>query len=407
MKLQYIFLSLVALFLASCESATTTTPATLGSITGTVFDTSMNVVSAAKIRTDPPTSQIFSDATGRFSIDNVLAGVYLITADKGVDLSGTASVRVLPGKTSSADIILSPFGINTGFIRGVVFNTGKVIEPDVTIRTIPATDTTVTGADGMFYLPNIEAGQYKIIAEKEGIGYATQNATVIVGRSTFLELVLNEGDDYSFESLVAYYPLDGDGKDLSGNNLDLILENASFGTSRFGISTSVLLGDGKSTKGSVSHHDMYNMPAMSVSVWLKAPPLIEESMAVVSHYINKSSNGFSLYFHKDQFEWFYGDGTNYTFCLLSGQQITDDQWHLLTATVDASGSKLYVDGTLVKSGSWIGTPGVPTQICPFVVAQIIRTPDDIRSVLNGAVDDIRIYNKVLSASEIQLLWEDR
>ncbi len=406
MKLPYIFLSLVALFLASCESATTTTPATLGSITGTVFDTSMNRVSAAKITTDPPTSQIFSDATGRFSIDNVLAGVYLITADKG-DEAGTASVRVLPGKTSSADIIISPFGINTGFIRGVVFSTDKIIEPDVTIRTIPATDTTVTGSDGMFYLPNIEAGQYKIIAEKEGIGYATQNATVIAGRSTFLEFVLNEADDFSFESLVAHYPLDGDGKDLSGNNLDLTLENASFATSRFGISATALLGNGESTKGSVPHQDIFNMSAMSISVWIKAPPLTEESMAVASHYINKSSNGFSLYFHKDGFEWFYGDGTNYTFCLITGQQITDDQWHLLTATVDASGSKLYVDGTLVKTGSWTGTPGVPTQICPFLVAQILRTPDDIRSVLNGAVDDIRIYSKVLSASEIQLLWEDR
>lgn len=401
-----IFLSFVALFLASCESATTTPPATLGSITGTVFDTSMHVVSAAMIRTDPPTSQIFSDATGRFSIDNVLAGVYLITANKGGE-SGTASVRVLPGKTSSADLIISSFGPNKGLIKGVVFNAGQVAEPDVQITTIPATATTMTGPDGMFYLSQVEAGEYKIIAEKQGVGRTTQNVSITAGKSSFIQLVLNENDDYTFESLIAYYPFDGTGQDLSGNKQDLTLENASYTTSRFGNSSSALLGNGVSTKGTAPHQGFYNMASMSVSVWLKAPPLIEEGMAIFSHYVNSSSNGFTLFFYKNGLEWFYGDGTSFTFCYLTDLTVTDDKWHLLTATADASGSKLYVDGSLVKSGTWTGAPGVPTQGCPFEVAQLTRLGGLVKNVLNGAVDDIRVYSKVLSASEIQLLWEDR
>src|SRR5207245_591052 len=71
--------------------------------------------------------------------------------------------------------------------------------------------------------------------------------------------------------------------------------------------------------------------------------------------------------------------------------------------VDASGGKLYVDGAQKSSLAWTGTPGAPT------------TPQDVHiahypgafggaEYFPGVLDDVRIYNRALSASEIATLF---
>lgn len=82
--------------------------------------------------------------------------------------------------------------------------------------------------------------------------------------------------------------------------------------------------------------------------------------------------------------------------------LNDDQWHHVAYTVDAASqtTQLYVDGVLAGSTT---TPAavLPSVFNNFEIGRLGRgSPADGYA---GSVDELRIYNSVLSSSEIQVL----
>jgi concanavalin A-like lectin/glucanase superfamily protein len=68
--------------------------------------------------------------------------------------------------------------------------------------------------------------------------------------------------------------------------------------------------------------------------------------------------------------------------------------------VDAAGGRLYVDGIQKRSRSWTGVAGSPS------------TPQEIRlghypggSFLPGTADELRIYDRALTAAEARQLYQ--
>jgi len=82
----------------------------------------------------------------------------------------------------------------------------------------------------------------------------------------------------------------------------------------------------------------------------------------------------------------------------SGTTIPElNQWYHVVATADSSGTKIYVNGNLEGSNSLIATNvGGAFDIGRHLGSDSYR--------INGAVDDLRIYNRALSANEISLLY---
>ena len=71
----------------------------------------------------------------------------------------------------------------------------------------------------------------------------------------------------------------------------------------------------------------------------------------------------------------------------------DNNWHFIALTYDGTTANLYADGNLVASGakSWNLVPGS----C-YIGEQV----NNASEYFNGSIDDVRIYNRVLSATEI-------
>jgi len=82
---------------------------------------------------------------------------------------------------------------------------------------------------------------------------------------------------------------------------------------------------------------------------------------------------------------------------------TDDAWHNVIGTEDNSGVNLFIDGTQVASSTWAGAPGTPTQTAAFAIG----SPDNVNATPAGLMSDIRIYNRVLTSSEIQTIAKDK
>jgi len=87
--------------------------------------------------------------------------------------------------------------------------------------------------------------------------------------------------------------------------------------------------------------------------------------------------------------------------LMSGSSITDGQWHHVGMVYDSIGLKrhLYVDGTAVaRDSDFVGGVNSDGGLY-FGADKTLQTS----SFFSGLIDDIRIYNKVLNAEEVEEL----
>jgi VCBS repeat-containing protein len=80
--------------------------------------------------------------------------------------------------------------------------------------------------------------------------------------------------------------------------------------------------------------------------------------------------------------------------LYSNSTIQSDRWYFVAATVEGSSVKIYIDGTLDAQGSRLGVPTAET--APLIFGQI----PGIHDFYSGRLDEVAIYNRALSAAEI-------
>jgi hypothetical protein len=126
-----------------------------------------------------------------------------------------------------------------------------------------------------------------------------------------------------------------------------------------------------------------------------------QGMVFLGKYVISSNNGYFFYCIGTSFLWLYGNGNSYSYCQ-DNSFPTDSAWHNVVGTSDNTGTKLYIDGVKITSANWNGSPGTTNQTAHFSIG-IQGNP----IIPQGIVDDIRIYNRVLTDTEIQALANDK
>jgi hypothetical protein len=97
-------------------------------------------------------------------------------------------------------------------------------------------------------------------------------------------------------------------------------------------------------------------------------------------------------------EFAYGNGGGYFG--VGAAQLLDDQWHHLVGIADANQFHLYVDGELYASRALEGAP-----VGNDGSLYIGKWGCANSRFLHGAIDDLRLYNRVLSDEEIAALYD--
>ena len=96
------------------------------------------------------------------------------------------------------------------------------------------------------------------------------------------------------------------------------------------------------------------------------------------------------------------DGTFYA--MFGTKVLSTNTWYYLVITYDGSVAKFYIDGEEDSCGS-----GNCNQVGSIITnnenLQIGRWPGDSDGYFNGSIDDVRVYNRVLSAQEISDMYE--
>jgi hypothetical protein len=89
-----------------------------------------------------------------------------------------------------------------------------------------------------------------------------------------------------------------------------------------------------------------------------------------------------------------GEGCGVT----SNSLLSTNKWYHIVGTYDGTVMKLYIDGALDNSRSYVG--GIPTSDDDLIIGGYYST--DFLS--NSKIDDVRIYNRALSAAEVKQLY---
>ncbi|MCB0790397.1 MAG: T9SS type A sorting domain-containing protein [Flavobacteriales bacterium] len=224
------------------------------------------------------------------------------------------------------------------------------------------------------------------------------------------------------DSLIAHFPLDGNGVDTIGGLVPIIIQGAPFDTTdRFGNSGGALWFDGASY---LSYGDVLDMDtsAFSLSFWIMVDT-VHERFDIGGNYWDEGSlaigkgttiagtpeaSGYSVALRQPVPGEFIirgttGDSNSQTVGLVEGIQL--DQWRHVVLSRCGTLHEMYLDGSLVEDSTSSSVRDLNTNIF-FTLGAMNRdpTPEPDTEYFTGALDDVRIYKgRCLSSSEIVAL----
>jgi hypothetical protein len=219
--------------------------------------------------------------------------------------------------------------------------------------------------------------------------------------------------------LVAYYPFNGNANDASGNGNNLINNGATYGRDMFGNSNGAAYFNAGSSTPPYGDFDnnfggqwmsfgnakpIDNLSALSVSMWLKPgnflPPaygnasasriLYQETVLGLADSGN-APQGIGVGVGNGTIDVWEQPGLNITNGTFGFSE--NGAWFHFVYTADATGEYLYANGVLASSYT---NSSFQTGTNSYTLG--------VGAYYNGAIDNLRIYNRALSSSEVAKLY---
>ncbi|MFA5099093.1 MAG: LamG domain-containing protein, partial [Candidatus Paceibacterota bacterium] len=207
--------------------------------------------------------------------------------------------------------------------------------------------------------------------------------------------------DYGDTSLVGYWKFDeGTGTtayDASGHGNNGTLNNGpSYTTGKVG--SYALSFDGSDDDVYCGGSSSLNSTSYTISVWFKTTAISPDNQTaqrMVSLSRASGSTKISLMMRVDKPKLIANGGEIET---SSNTVSNDGNWHNFTTTYNGSSFLLYLDGSQKNSVS--GVLSSAFQGC--TIGSLLGSPS--QGYFDGYIDDVRIYNRVLSAAEISAIY---
>ncbi len=207
--------------------------------------------------------------------------------------------------------------------------------------------------------------------------------------------------------LVAYYPFSGNANDSSGNSHHGTPTNVTSSSDRFDNPNSSYFFMGSASYVRVDHDTVFNLNgsnALTISCWVKASMPVPSGGGIwckatpsgPSNYciVSNTANGdiFQLQINH------YSINGSYSTPFYAG---STGVWHHIVVIYDSLVYKIYRDNLFVVQGAFNTIPVVNTSPLYFG-----DDSDGNHEYFKGNLDDIRIYNRAISESEIQELYHE-
>lgn len=204
--------------------------------------------------------------------------------------------------------------------------------------------------------------------------------------------------------LVAWWGLNGNANDDSGNNNNGTNNGAVLTADRFGSANSAYSFDGSASYISMPTSASLESPTtrLTMSAWinLSGYSLVGQAFGPILTKSNSSANAFMYRFTVDiNGISFYAGVNNWTSNTGAAFNFSLNQWYLLTAVLDSFTSYFYLNDSLIATNTF--TTNITNNALPL---EIGRDVPGSTEVFNGKIDDIGIWNVALTPQQVSNLY---
>ena len=207
--------------------------------------------------------------------------------------------------------------------------------------------------------------------------------------------------------LVGFWPFNGNANDESSNGNNGTVNGATLTIDRFGNINKAYSFDGIDDYIVISN-SFYNISnSHSMNMWVSV-----DNVSLGGQYLWNTipHTGEAFVYNWNNIDnkvtYCLGNGTSGNWSITCGSQnvfLTSvmNQWKMFTLTFASNTWSVFIDGQLVQTYS---NSNLPSGLCSLVFGDIAQPwPNGYHETLEGKIDDIRIYNRALTQSEVTYL----
>lgn len=215
--------------------------------------------------------------------------------------------------------------------------------------------------------------------------------------STINELSLLNASATGLTGLVSYYSFDEDAKDyISGNNGTVVGATQT----TYGVIGNAYNFDGTSNAlinlGTPSSLNITETSNFTYSLWAKTSSTSKAVQTLISKKGSSNTASFTFRTTPTTIQWDLYNGTTNSPCTYTFTQ--DDKYHHFVGIFNTTNQILYYDGVLVKNTSY-ALGGTLSSTANTLIGNKAST-----DLWNGTIDEVMIFNRSLSASEVKNLY---
>ena len=227
----------------------------------------------------------------------------------------------------------------------------------------------------------------------------------ILSFSFFLTLVLTLSFAASIQAqcilppsgMVSWWPGDGSSNDIMGTNNGTLVNGATFAAGMAGQSFSFDGGDDYLQVGARPELVMTN--TLTVDAWIY--PTGTGSMPYGGIIVNKEGEYEIGRYPDGSIQWAFANAVPGWIWINTGYIAPQDQWTHIALVYDAGVIRTYANGALVHTYAGSGSIG---DVQPIENDFRIGGRQDGIQYFSGLIDEVEIFNRALSAAEIQSIY---
>ncbi|MDB5272833.1 MAG: C-terminal target protein [Chitinophagaceae bacterium] len=251
-------------------------------------------------------------------------------------------------------------------------------------------------------MSSVNEGVYAVTVTKGGCSstaYATAKIDYTLGTS--ITQIPSSGK-------IANYKFNGNANDAAGINQGSLQNAPTLTTDRFGVSNAAYSFDGSTQY--VSTSQSYTNPNdLSESIWFKTTTTNGGKLIGFGNTQTGGSTVFDRHIYMDNsgLVYFGVNPLSGRITINSTSSYNDGNWHLATATLSSTtGIVLYIDGTSVASSATPlgGQNNTGYYKIGYDAIGATWPSNPTSTYFNGALDDVLIYSRALTSTEVKTLY---
>jgi hypothetical protein len=195
--------------------------------------------------------------------------------------------------------------------------------------------------------------------------------------------------------LVDWWPAEGNANDSVGGNNGTLVNGVSF--------TNGMVGQAFSLDGTSSYVSIPDSPSLdtlttsiTIEAWIKVNQFPDGNWTAI---VTKGDSSWRLHRYWNGSTISFGTTGPSNGDLAGNKNVNDGQWHHVAGVYDGTNKFLYVDGTLDVSAPATGS--IAQNNYPVCIGE---NAEQTGRIWNGLIDEVSIYNRALTATEIQSIY---